>query len=265
MSQVRKILSEKGGLDPKMLIIVKFFSLPQRLPENMSLEEGALVEPVACAAWSVKRSGLQGGNKVLVIGCGPIGLLCMMVCVFIIEWHGISKFLSITLFTSQVAKAYGASKIIATDLNPKRLELASRAGADFSVLIDKNESPEAAAKRIVESMGEAPHVTLECTGSAPAINTGIMATRRGGKLALVGLGESYVRVALTMASLREVDLLGVTRYNNTFPDAIELLSSGKIDSKVIISHVMGLDEAQKAFKMLMSGEGVKILLKCNED
>lgn len=56
---------------------INFISL--RLPENMSLEEGALVEPMACAVWSVKRSRLQGGEKVLVTGSGPIGLLCILV------------------------------------------------------------------------------------------------------------------------------------------------------------------------------------------
>ncbi|XP_074605339.1 sorbitol dehydrogenase-like [Brevipalpus obovatus] len=213
-----------------------------KLPENMSLEDGALVEPTACAVWSVKRSRLQGGDKTLVIGCGPIGLLCMM-----------------------VAKAYGAGKIVATDINPKRLELATKAGADHALLTTREDTSENISMKVSKLLGQAPHLTLECTGTAAAINTGIVATRRGGRVGLVGLGSTKVPVDLSMASLRELELIGANRYNNTFNEAIELISSGKIDTKLVISDIIDLQEAQKAFDKLKAGDGVKILLKCSDN
>lgn len=168
------------------------------------------------------------------------------------------------ILLSQIAKAYGAGKIVATDINPKRLELATKAGADHVLLIKREDSPESIAIKVSELLGQAPHVTLECTGTAAAINTGIVATKRGGRVCLVGLGASKVLVDLSMASLRELELIGANRYNNTFNEAIELMST-KANVKFMISHIMDLQDARKAFDMCKAGEGVKILLKCNED
>lgn len=163
-----------------------------KLPENISNEEGAVVEPLACAIWGVKRTRLEGGEKAVVIGCGPMGLLTIM-----------------------VLKAYGVTKILATDLNPKRLELAKAAGADFALKSTIGEDENVITEKIIKTLGDEPDVTLDCSGSAIAINTAIVATKRGGKVVLVGLGHPKVNVMLSTASLKEIDIVSVARYNNT--------------------------------------------------
>lgn len=162
-----------------------------RLPDNVSLEEAAFTEPLACAIWGVKRTRLEGGEKAVVIGCGPMGLLTIM-----------------------VLKAYGVSDIVAIGLNPKRLELAESCGANISILGNRNDDEHETAKKILDKLGCAPDVFLDCCGSAVAINAGIKCVKRGGKITLVGCGPPKVNISLTEASLKEIDIITVAKFCN---------------------------------------------------
>lgn len=170
----------------------KIFILSNRLADNMTLQEGAVVEPVACAVWGVRRTKLEGNEKILITGSGPIGLLTMM-----------------------VVKAFGSGKICITDVNETRLSIAKKLGVDYSLLVDPKLSPTEIAAKVNEIMGGPPDVAIDCTGIGSCINTGIYAVRRGGKVTLMGLSSHSVQADLSTASLREVDLIAVARYNNT--------------------------------------------------
>ncbi|XP_053211352.1 sorbitol dehydrogenase-like [Panonychus citri] len=211
--------------------------LCHKLADNMTLQEGAVVEPVACAVWGVRRTKLEGNEKILITGSGPIGLLTMM-----------------------VVKAFGSGKICITDVNETRLSIAKKLGVDYSLLVDPKLSPTEIAAKVNEIMGGPPDVAIDCTGIGSCINTGIYAVRRGGKVTLMGLSSHSVQADLSTASLREVDLIAVARYNNTFPTAIDLISSGRVPVKSLISHVIKLDDYQQAFDTLLQGKGVKVLL-----
>ncbi|XP_015782101.1 sorbitol dehydrogenase-like [Tetranychus urticae] len=211
--------------------------LCHKLPESMTLEEGALVEPVACAVWAIKRAKLEGNDSIFITGAGPIGLLCLM-----------------------VSKAFGAGKICITDLNEKRLSIAKSLGADYTLLTTPGETSEEIAEKVKKIMGGPPDVTIDCTGVGACINTCILTAQRGGKVLLQGLSASLSSVDLTIASIKQLNLIGVNRFNNTFPTAIDLISSGRVNAKGLISHVISLEDYQTAFDALKKGQGVKILL-----
>jgi len=136
-------------------------------------------------------------------------------------------------------------------------------GVDGVYLIDpKTFNDKEAAKTIVEEMGEAPDITIECSGVESSVSMAIYATKSGGKVGIVGLGPK-VRVPLSCAAMREVDLIGVCRIKDDYPLAIQLIASGKLDLKPLVTHKFKVEEAIEAFNLLKSGvEGVvKVLIQ----
>lgn len=231
------------GSPPRNGCLQRLFVHPadllHKLPENMSMVEGALVEPMACVVHSVRRAQITIGQTVLITGAGPIGLLCML-----------------------TAKAYGATKVCITDINPGRLDHAKRIGADHIYVVKIGADAKQEALDIEKLMGGNPDVTLECTGVESALRLSLNVTKPGGRVALVGLGPEFVSVPLCMASLRQVDIVGCARYNNTFPLAIDLIASGKVDAKQVVTHTFPLEESSKAFENVVKGEGSKVLIEC---
>nr|XP_009911716.1 PREDICTED: sorbitol dehydrogenase-like [Haliaeetus albicilla] len=108
-----------------------------------------------------------------------------------------------------------------------------------------------------------PEITVECTGVQACIQAGIYATRSGGTLVLVGLGPEMVTVPIVNAAVREVDIRGIFRYCNTWPVAIALLASKRINVKPLVTHRFPLEKALEAFETTKRGEGVKVMLKCD--
>ena len=215
--------------------------LCHRLPDNVTLEEGALVEPLACALRGVLRIKIKAGEDILILGSGPIGLL-----------------------SAQACKSYGAHKIVMTDINPKRLDIALKAKcANETYLIEKDKDQATQVKEIEKLFGRRPDVTLDCTGMEPCMNLAIDVTKRGGRVGLVGLTGGKIAVPLTIASMKEIDLIATAKYDTTdFRLAIKMLQNKVIDAIALVSHKMELNQFQQAFDMLNKGEGVKILLKC---
>ncbi|XP_051833213.1 sorbitol dehydrogenase [Antechinus flavipes] len=212
-----------------------------KLPDNVTFEEGALIEPLSVGIHACRRGGVTLGSEVLVCGAGPIGMVSLL-----------------------VAKAMGASKVIVTDVNSSRLERAKECGATFTLQLDK-ESPKEIASKIENLFGNKPHITIECTGVESSIQTSIYATRPGGTVVLVGLGKEIVSIPLVHAAVREVDIRGVFRYCNTWPMAIAMLASKLVNVKPLVTHRFPLEKALEAFETSSRGEGLKVMLKCDPD
>lgn len=143
--------------------LAKYYSLPEdfcyKLPESVSLEEGALVEPLAVAVHIVsKQAVVTPGASVIVFGSGPVGLLCCA-----------------------VAKAFGATKVVAVDINEERLAFASKYAATHTI-VSQRESATDAAARIIQScdLGPGADVVIDASGAEPCIQTSIHAVRIGG-------------------------------------------------------------------------------------
>lgn len=215
-----------------------------KLPDNVSLEEGALMEPLAVGIHACRRAGVTLGSRVLICGAGPIGLVNLL-----------------------TAKAMGATKIILTDISESRLDMAKKMGADEVYLVQRGPSNEEMAKELNELMGEENgiDITIECSGAEPSVRTGILATRSGGMLVLVGMGPPEMKLPVINAFVREVDIRGIFRYANCYPAAIEMVASGKVDVKPLITHRFKLEETLKAFETSKTGAGnaVKVMIKCN--
>lgn len=211
-----------------------------KLPDNVTYEEGALIEPLSVGIHACRRAEVTLGHTILICGAGPIGLVSLL-----------------------VAKSMGASKIVITDLFESRLEMAKQIGADDVIKIDRSMTPKQVANIAAEKLGSMPDRTIECTGAESAIQTGIYATKSGGVLLLVGLGPAMVNVPIVDAAVREVDIRGVFRYCNTYPTAIAMLASGQVNVKPLVTHRFPMEESLKAFELTKSGKAVKVMLKCD--
>ncbi|KAM5337207.1 sorbitol dehydrogenase isoform 2-T2 [Glossophaga mutica] len=210
-----------------------------KLPDNVTFEEGALIEPLSVGIHACQRAGVTLGKKVLVCGAGPIGLVSLL-----------------------VAKAMGAAQVVVTDLSAPRLSKAKEAGANFVLQISK-ESPQEIASKVEGLLGCKPECTIECTGAETAIQAGIYATCSGGILVLVGLGSEMINVPLMHAVSREVDIRGVFRYCNTWPVAISMLASKSVNVKSLVTHRFPLEKALEAFETSKKGLGLKVMIKCD--
>jgi len=127
-----------------------------RLPENVSMEEGALMEPLSVGVHACNRAAVTVGKSVLVLGAGPIGLVSMM-----------------------CARAYGAARVVVTDIADNRLRVAKELGADDVVNVLGLGSPVEVARIIAEKYFhyEQPNITIECSGAESSIQMGLLATR----------------------------------------------------------------------------------------
>ena len=224
--------------------LAKFYSLPEdfcyKLPEHMSLEEGALMEPLSVGVHIVRQAAIKPGDSVVVFGAGPVGLLCMA-----------------------VAKAYGAAKLVCVDINEERLKFASTYAASHTVL-SQRESPEASADRIIAEaeLGEGADVIIDATGAAPCIQAAIHAVRVGGTYVQGGMGASDVNFPILLACTKELTIKGSFRYGSgDYSTAVELVKSGRLSVKELITGRVAFEDAEDAFHTVKASQGIKTLIE----
>jgi L-iditol 2-dehydrogenase len=187
------------------------------LPDQVSDDSGAMIEPLSVGIWACRKASLQGGEHVLVTGAGPIGLLAM-----------------------QAALALGATRVTVADVNPHRLDLARRTGASHTV--DLREQP-------LGEAGVEADVLLECSGHPAALADGIRSLRPAGVAVAVGMGPGE-EAAIPLALLQnlEITLTGTFRYANTYPTAIGLVATGRVDVEAIVTGHFPLEQAERALQ-----------------
>uniref|UniRef100_A0ACB8E4R1 Uncharacterized protein n=1 Tax=Sphaerodactylus townsendi TaxID=933632 RepID=A0ACB8E4R1_9SAUR len=212
-----------------------------KLPDNVTFEEGALIEPLSVGIHACRRAGVTLGSKVFICGAGPIGL--------------------VTLLCSHESRRTSQSDD-RVDLSAPRLEKAKELGADFTVEI-KKESPQELADRVKNTFGCMPEITMECSGAEASIQTAVYATRSGGTVVLIGMGPEMVTLPLVSAAAREVDIKGIFRYCNTWPMAIAMLASKKVNVQALVTHRFPLEKALEAFETTRKCVGIKVMLKCD--
>lgn len=210
-----------------------------KLPSHITLEEGALVEPLAVAVHCVKLASVTFGSSVLVLGAGPIGLLCCA-----------------------AARAFGASDVIAVDIVAARLDFALTYAATAIVQMEPV-SPEENAVRILERAGleEGVQVVIDATGAEPCISTGIHAMKRGGTFIQAGLGAAKITFPVAQLCSKEGLYRGSFRYGpGDYKTAVELLNKQKISVKELITHRYDFNEAEKAFTNVEQRQGIKSII-----
>jgi L-iditol 2-dehydrogenase len=213
-----------------------------KLPDHVSLEEGALLEPLSVGVHACARAGVTLGTTVLVTGAGPIGLVSLL-----------------------VAKSMGASKVIVTDLVEGRLAVAKELGADHTIKVNPTDDPAQLAQQIKGFIGDLVDVTIECTGAESSLKLAISGTKSGGVAVVVGMGAPTVNIPIVDALVREVDIRGIFRYANTYPKALALVASGKVNVKRLITHHFKLEETLQAFETSRTGAGgaIKVMIHCD--
>ena len=189
--------------------------------DGLSAAEAAMAEPLSVGLHATRRAGELLGKRVLVTGCGPIGVLAIV-----------------------AARRAGAAEIVATDLVPNALKHAAAAGADRT--IDMSETPDALDAYTADKGWF--EVLYECTGTARALSGAIAAMRPRGVVMQLGLGGDMT-VPMMQITVKELDLRGSFRFHEEFATAVKLMQSGLVDVKPVITHTIPLDEAELAFRI----------------
>ncbi|MDN5766760.1 MAG: NAD(P)-dependent alcohol dehydrogenase [Humibacillus sp.] len=197
-------------------LVVTHEAFAHPVPDSVSDEAAALLEPLSVGIWSARKAHVGIGSRVLVTGAGPIGLVAV-----------------------QVARAAGAVAVTVVDLNDERLRVATDLGATAVV----NPSRDALADAID---GAAPHALIECTGNAAVTKQGVSALAPAGRAVLVGMGGDEVALPLSAIQEHELVVTGTFRYANTWPTAIGMVSAGIVDLDRLVTSRHRLDQSAEA-------------------
>ncbi|WP_328606362.1 zinc-dependent alcohol dehydrogenase family protein [Amycolatopsis sp. NBC_00345] len=195
-----------------------------RMPDSMTWEQGAIVEPVSCAVHGVRRIGVEAGERFLVVGAGTMGLIMQ-----------------------QLLQRSGA-EVTVVDRNASRLPRATGLGAV------------AVAEDVSALDGELYDAAVDCTGAAPAIESAFDALRRGGRLLVFGVAPAEARVALSPFRIYndEITIVGSMAVLNSYANALDLVAKGVINTEALITDTLPLEQYPDALAKMRSGSGLKI-------
>jgi L-iditol 2-dehydrogenase len=224
---------EDGGLR-------QYLAWPERclfpLPESLSEEDGAMLEPLGIALHAVDLGRVRAGMPAGVFGCGPIGLLIL-----------------------QAARLAGAYPIVATDRLPHRLEAALALGATTTILAEAGRE-NAAVWEAAGGRGVA--VAFEAAGENEAVETALETARPGGKVILAGIpSEDSTSFTASTARRKGLTIQLCRRMKLTYPRAIRLVEAGQIDVRSLVTHRFPLEQAERAFRLAQEREGVKVMVR----
>jgi D-xylulose reductase len=220
-----------------------FYTAPEdfcyKLPDHVSLQEGALIEPLAVAVHIVKQAEIKPGQSVVVMGAGPVGLLCCA-----------------------IAKVYGAATIVSVDIQPSRLDFAASFASTHTYLSARISPEENAAKILkLAGLGDGADAVIDASGAEPSIQASIHVVRRGGVYVQGGMGKPDITFPIMAFCAKELTARGSFRYGSgDYQLAVDLVSQGKVDVKRLITSTVKFGEAEEAFKSVKAGKGIKVLI-----
>ena len=208
------------------------------VPDEISDEEAALVEPVSVGIHACNRAALRAGATVAIVGAGPIGLITLL-----------------------VARAYGAGTITVIDLEAIRLEKASELGATGTVKAEDTKSSVEAVEASLGGFGA--EFVFDASGSSAGCSLAVNLARPAGVVTIIGWPEtSEFTYPVELIIERELDVRGINRYRNTYPTAIELMKRRTIDVGGLVSHRFMFADIVEAFEFASThrSETIKILV-----
>lgn len=197
------------------------------IPETMSYEEGAMIEPLAVAVHAVKQMGDVSGMNIAVIGAGPIGNL-----------------------VAQTAKGMGAAKVMITDVSDLRLEKAKECGIDVCVNTKNRDFGDA----MLDAFGpDKADVIYDCAGNNITMGQAIKYARKGSVIVLVAVFAGMAEIDLAVANDHELDIKSTMMYRHEdYVDAIRLTEEGKVHLRPLISKVFAFQDYLKAYQYIDS-------------
>ncbi|TPJ27142.1 NAD(P)-dependent alcohol dehydrogenase [Mesorhizobium sp. B2-8-3] len=206
-----------------------------KLPDNVSFAEGALVEPFAIGMQAAARARIVPGDVAVVVGCGPIGIMIAL-----------------------AALAGGCSKVLISDFSAPKLEIAAQYPGIVPVNIGKQSLVDTVAAA-TDNWGA--DIVFEASGSPKAFANLFDVVRPGGAVVLVGLPVETVELNVPAAISKEVRIETVFRYANIFDRALQLIASGKVDLKPLITGTYDFSESIKAFERAAQGKPQDVKLQ----
>jgi L-iditol 2-dehydrogenase len=187
------------------------------VPDELSDEAAALIEPLSVAVWAAHKVAVAPGDRVLVVGAGPVGLLC-----------------------ADVARARGAAWVGVSDTNDHRLAVAADRGASQTINV--------ASESLVDAV-EPVDVVLECSGATPAVQAAFTVAAPAARIVLVGLGAPAIELPVATIQIRELTVTGTFRYANAYPGAIALAARGAVDLDGLVTARFGLEQVSEALSV----------------
>lgn len=227
-------LENPGGLAPMLKVRS---DMVLKLPSNMSDEEGALVEPTAVGYHAINLANINVGDNVLIIGGGIIGLMSAL-----------------------FAKKSGASKVIVSETNASRGEMAVKMEVADEWLDAKNEEQMAKYTNYFDKV-------IECCGNTPAVNSAMNLVKAGGTVILVGVSMTPINLASISVVMKEITVKGAIAYTKEeFAKCISMIANKEIEVLKFVSKTVSLEEVQAAYEELTSGttSTIKILVDPNK-
>ncbi len=206
------------------------------LPPGLPLKAAALTEPVGVALYGTKRARVGLGDRVLVLGAGPIGLCTLQTC-----------------------RVAGALEVWQADLRPDRLALATRLGATGTIDVSGQELAAALSR-----LGLAPDVVMECSGSPKAFAAAIKAVRPGGRVGVLGYyADDLAEIRPSDIMMRELEVVGSVCPTAAWDAAVALIATGRINTEALITHTFRLDQFADAYAIARRGQdgAVKVMLE----
>jgi len=182
------------------------------VPDSMSDDAAALCEPLSVGIAAIRKAELDGRSRVLIAGAGPIGIVM-----------------------TQLARAYGATEIVVSDPDPARRDRAMTFGATTVIDPTRDGTDDLAVDAFIDA-----------SGAAAAVAAGIRAVRPAGRVVLVGSGAESMELPTQLIQNRELVLTGVFRYANTWPTAIALVETGRVDLDAMVTARFPLEKAAEA-------------------
>lgn len=225
-----------GCLTP---LVIHPAAFTYRLPDHVSLAEGAMVEPFAIGMQAAARARIRPGDVALVTGAGPIGVM-----------------------TALAALAGGCARVFVSDLVADKLAIAG--GFDGITAIDAGRDDP--AQVVADATGGwGADVVFECAGAAPAIQTALRAVAPAGCVVWVGMPVDPVPFDLVLAQSKEIRMETVFRYANMYDRAIQVIGSGRIDLKRLITATYAFDDAIAAFDRAVEARPTDVKIQITMD
>jgi L-iditol 2-dehydrogenase len=212
-----------------------------KLPSSMSYEEGTFIEPLGCAVRGQRHANIQKDGTVLIIGSGVSGILHI-----------------------QLAKIKGVQKIVAADINPIRLRLAEKFGAD-NTIDARGDLPQALKKL---NSGRAADTVIVCTGAKKAALTALKCVDRGGTILFFAVPDPTTKIPIPITQFWRSEITLKTSYGaapKDLEESLEIIAQKKIKVAEMITHKLSIKEAAKGFKLVAeAGDSLKVIIEPNQ-
>jgi D-xylulose reductase len=209
-----------------------------KLPDAVSLEEGALVEPLAIGVYSATTAAVQPGDVAIVFGAGTIGIV-----------------------TALAALASGCSKVILADIKEKKLEIVRRIFPGGIVCVDSGR--ESLDDAVFALAPEGADIIFEASGSPAVIGSFVRYLRPNGRAVLIGMPAAPAPFDVVAAQVKEIRIMHIFRYRNMYPRTIKMIASGAMKVKQLITHSYGFEDSIEAFDFAasMPDDAIKIMVR----